>query len=279
MDAAVVTKAAHLFKPRTALQWGEKPYNGESVGQKLFQVGSPTYGAEIAYKLATANPGQVKVVIQDASGDTLRTINGPGSVGINRVTWDFRGKAPASPKLSPAEVRDSTNNVRKIIVALDSIEKEGTLPKPMLDRVRTGLTGGPDAMQAMITQFGAFGGGGGFGGASGRWQDRPGETVAGAPAGGRGQGGGGAGGGAGAPPDQQQLMSVLQAVAGGRGAAGMGALFGGGRRGGGGAPLVGTGDYLVSITVGGQTMKQVLHVERVSGGGGGGSPFGVDREP
>ena len=74
-------------------------------------------------------------------------------------------------------------------------------------------------------------------------------------------------------------MSVLQAVAGGRGAAGMGALFGGGRRGGGGAPLVGTGDYLVSITVGGQTMKQVLHVERVSGGGGGGSPFGVDREP
>ncbi|MCX5762918.1 MAG: hypothetical protein NTW72_15690 [Gemmatimonadetes bacterium] len=277
IDAAVVAKAAHLFKPRTAFQWGEKPYNGESVGQKLFQVGSPTYGAEITYKLASANPGQVRVVIQDASGDTLRTLMGPGSAGINRVTWDFRGKAAPSPKLSPAEVRDSTNNVRKIIVALDSIEKEGTMPKPMLDRVRTGLTGGPDAMQAMIAQFGAFGGGcggGGFGGASGRWQDRPGETAAGAAAGGRGQGGGGAGApGAGAPPDQQQLMNVLQAVAG-RGATGMGALFGGGgRRGGGGAGLVGTGDYLVSITIGGQTLKQVLHVERISGGAGGGFPF------
>ena len=75
-------------------------------------------------------------------------------------------------------------------------------------------------------------------------------------------------------------MSVLQAAAGGRGAGGMAALFGGGgRRGGGGAPLVGTGDYLVSITIGGQTMKQVLHVERVSGGAGGGFPFNEDREP
>jgi hypothetical protein len=283
MDTAVVAKAAHLFKPRTAFQWGEKPYGGESVGQKLFQVGSPTYGAEIAYKLATANAGQVKVVIQDVSGDTLRTLNGPGVVGINRVTWDFRGKAAPSPKLSPAEVRDSINNIKKVITALDSIEKEGTMPKALLDRVRTGLTGGPEAMQAMITQFAAFGGGGGggggFGGQAGRWQDRPGETAPGA-GGGRGQGGGGGGpgGAGGAPPDQQQLMNVLQAVAG-RGATGMGALFGGGgRRGGGGGGLVGTGDYLVSITIGSQTFKQVLHVERVSGGGSTGFPFGEDED-
>ena len=51
------------------------------------------------------------------------------------------------------------------------------------------------------------------------------------------------------------------------------AMFGGGRRGGGGAPTVGTGDYLVSITVNGQTLKQVLHVERINGTGGGGFPF------
>ena len=288
MDAAVVAKAAHLFKPRPAFQWGEKPFGGESVGQKLFQVPSAQYGAEIVYKLATANAGQVKVVIQDASGDTLRTLNGAGAAGINRVTWDFRGKAPPSPKLTPAEVRDSINNIRKIIVALDSIEKEGTMPKPILDRVRTGLTGGPDAMQAMITQFAAFGGGGGGfgGGQAGRWQDRPGETPAAAPgAGGPGRGGNrpapGAGESGGAAPDQNQLMSVFQAI-GGRGAGGMAAMFGGGgRRGGGGAPFVGTGDYLVSITVGAQTMKQVLHVERISGGGGGGFPFDDDdgRDP
>ena len=121
---------------------------------------SPAYGAEITYKLATANPGQVRIVIQDASGDTLRTLNGPGSAGINRMTWDFRGKVPPSPKLSPAEVRDSISSVRKVIAALDSIEKEGTIAKPVLDRMRQGLTGSADAMQQMITQLGGFGGGG-----------------------------------------------------------------------------------------------------------------------
>jgi hypothetical protein len=40
---------------------------------------------------------------------------------------------------------------------------------------------------------------------------------------------------------------------------------------------VGTGDYLVSITVGGQTYKQVLRVERVSGGSGTGFPFSDER--
>jgi hypothetical protein len=124
-------------------------------------------------------------------------------------------------------------------------------------------------MQAMAQQFGAFGGGGGFGGMPGLFQERPGETRAAAPgAAGAGRGPGGAAAG---PPDQQQLMSVLQAVAGRQG---MAMFFGGGgRRQGAGAPVVGTGDYLVSISVGGQTYKQVLRVERVSGTGGGGSPF------
>jgi photosystem II stability/assembly factor-like uncharacterized protein len=271
VDARVAAAPVHLFRPRTAFQWGEKPFNGESVGQNLFQVPSPQYGAEITYKLAQSNTGQVRVVIQDASGDTLRTLNGPGAAGIQRVTWDFRGKPAPSPKLSPAEVRDSINNVRKITTALDSIEKEGTLPKPLLDRFRTGLTGGPEAMQAMVQGFGGFGGGGGFGAQAGRWQDRPGETPAAAP----GAGGAGRGGAAAGPPDQQQLFSVLQAVAG---RSGMAMFFGGGgRRGGGGAPLVGTGDYLVSITVGGQTYKQVLRVERVSGGSGTGFPFSEER--
>ena len=55
---------------------------------------------------------------------------------------------------------------------------------------------------------------------------------------------------------------------GGRGGGGgFGALFGGGGgRGGGQAPVVNTGDYLVTLTVGGRTYKQVLRVERMSGG-------------
>ncbi|MFI5312406.1 MAG: hypothetical protein ACHQQ3_14305, partial [Gemmatimonadales bacterium] len=51
---------------------------------------------------------------------------------------------------------------------------------------------------------------------------------------------------------------------------------GGGRGGAGGAGTftAGTGEYLVTMTVGGQTFRQVLKVERVSGGEEGDNPFG-----
>ena len=51
------------------------------------------------------------------------------------------------------------------------------------------------------------------------------------------------------------------------------------RSGRGGAGLPGgftasTGDYLVTLVIGGQTYKTKLHVERVSGSGDDNSPFG-----
>jgi hypothetical protein len=61
------------------------------------------------------------------------------------------------------------------------------------------------------------------------------------------------------------------APAGGRGGGG-----GGGFGGGGGGTIANTGDYVVSMTVGGQTYKQLFRVERVSGGGDSGNPFGGD---
>jgi hypothetical protein len=68
-------------------------------------------------------------------------------------------------------------------------------------------------------------------------------------------------------------------------------LGGGGRGGGGGgafaaafggapaAPTTAnTGEYLVTMTVGGQTYRQSFRVERVSGGGDSGNPFGGGEE-
>ncbi len=51
---------------------------------------------------------------------------------------------------------------------------------------------------------------------------------------------------------------------------------GGGGFGGAGATMANTGDYLVTMTVGGQTFKQTFRVERVSGGGDAGFVFGKD---
>jgi hypothetical protein len=88
-------------------------------------------------------------------------------------------------------------------------------------------------------------------------------------------GGGGGEGQTGGPPDMAALQQMVQLFnlpgqpAGGGGFGGQNFLtrlgiqvggFGGG--GGGGVPIVNPGDYLVSITVNGKTMKQKLRVER-----------------
>jgi hypothetical protein len=53
---------------------------------------------------------------------------------------------------------------------------------------------------------------------------------------------------------------------------------GGGGFGGPGQTTANTGDYLVTMVVNGQTLKQTFRVERVSGGDEGDSPFGADED-
>ena len=68
--------------------------------------------------------------------------------------------------------------------------------------------------------------------------------------------------------DQSQLFDIMRAIGMTGG--------GGGGFGGGGIPIAETGDYLVSITVDGQTMKQPLRVERLAGGASSGFPFELE---
>ncbi|HKW09991.1 MAG TPA: hypothetical protein VJO33_06400, partial [Gemmatimonadaceae bacterium] len=114
---------------------------------------------------------------------------------------------------------------------------------------------------------------------------------------GGGRGGAAQGGeGAGAPGGEENIQDMLNSFPGGAqefgdllrppnqrggrggGGGGFGNLFGfgGGGRGAGQAPVVNTGDYLVTLTVGGRTYKQVLRVERMSGGDDSGFNFGSD---
>lgn len=65
------------------------------------------------------------------------------------------------------------------------------------------------------------------------------------------------------------------------GALGLFPGMGGGGRGGRGGQqnvLMGTGDYKVTLVVGGQSYTTTLRIERVSGGEGGGGFFGADDE-
>jgi hypothetical protein len=306
-----VADAAHLFQPKTSYEYGQGPALGASAngeGHQVFNAPSPPYGAEIVYRLgpgaiasasssgdndgnnSTPNAGtpsgrgqgqrgqrgqrgpQAQILITDAKGDTVRTLTGPATAGLHYVTWDFRGRAAPRPPLSPSQLRDSVIAARRMTFVFDSLEKAGTMPKPALDRIRQMMMSGDVA--------GLFrGGGGGRGGAGGgAWNPRPGEgaVVGAAGARGGGQAGGESGGGENPadalnafPGGAQELQRLLRPP--GQQGRGGGGGFGRGNQ----APVVASGDYLVTLTVGGKTYKQLLRVERVSGGDDTGG-FGFD---
>ncbi|OYV74097.1 MAG: hypothetical protein B7Z72_00975 [Gemmatimonadetes bacterium 21-71-4] len=262
-DAKVLASAAHLYKPVTAYEYGQGPAIGASAngqGQKVFEAPSPEYGATISYRLASAVHHPIRVIVTDVAGDTVDTLAGPGSAGLHTVTWNFQStKRAPSPKLTPSELRDSIVQAQRTARVIDSLEKAG-MDTAVINRLRTVVKSGN-----MFSLFGRGGGGGGRAGRGGEtgFVARPAEgPVPGAPA--RGGRGGAAVDVMGAFPGGFRQISDLFGMRG-RGGFGRGA----------GGNVVDSGDYMVSITVDGVTQKQILRVDRLSGGGAAGFEFGT----
>ena len=292
------TAVAHFFQPKTAYQYGQSPLGGGSPGHKVFRAASPSYGAELVYRLAKGDGdrrARTNILITDVRGDTVRTLTGPASAGVHRVAWDFRGRV-TPVVLSPSQKRDSALLVRRVGVVFDSMIAAGG-NKQVLDPLREAILSG-DAQAIAQRLGGGFGGGGGGGGggqaavrAGAPFVDRPGETPTRAPGAAAqaaaGQQQEGAEGATADPGLAGQLAPLLRAgvpslatPGGGGGGGNLGfvaqtfgrAPAGGGGGGGGGfggnqGPLMPSGDYLVTITGGGRTMKRVLRVEAVNGMG------------
>ena len=94
----VASSRAHLFEPRPAYRF--RPItspmsmpNDPSVGE------DPPEGAPINYWLAALNEDDVSIIIKNAAGDTVRTLEGSNEAGINRVWWDLRGEPSTEIKL------------------------------------------------------------------------------------------------------------------------------------------------------------------------------------
>ena len=116
MNATVKNSAAYLFPTRPAYRFRNSAtpvafdYD-PSAGQ------NPTYGASINYYLKTPASGDVKIRVEDANGQLVRTINGTKAAGVNRVYWDLRGEQTKEVRLrtSPAyapEVRNGNDGWR-----------------------------------------------------------------------------------------------------------------------------------------------------------------------
>jgi hypothetical protein len=264
---AVAAAPAHLFAPKTAYEYGERPLGGGSPGHKWFSTPVPSYGAEIVYRLTSGEPrSRATLVITDVKGDTVQTLTGPGGPGVHRVAWNFRGRPPVGEPLTPAQRRDSVRFIARVDQVFDSLI-QGGMNEAMVNRMREGIKTGN--IQELFQRFGGGGGGGPRPAGPPRFQERPGETsgpARGAAAQGEGQEAGEEGGEA-AMPGQSQMQDIMRALRpagarGGRFSMSYG-TYNPTRRGAG--PLMATGDYLVTLKVGDQTFQQVLRVERMPG--------------
>jgi hypothetical protein len=87
---AAASEEAVLFDIRPAVAWLPDRQRGQYAGgQRAFVGENPARGAMISYYLKSAPAGDVKIGIADATGRTIRTIDGTRLQGINRVNWNL----------------------------------------------------------------------------------------------------------------------------------------------------------------------------------------------
>jgi hypothetical protein len=103
MNQTVRDASAHLFPPLPTYRFrpSTQPVtmsDDPSAGQ------NPQYGAAISYYLKSAPAGDVKIRIEDAKGQLVRTLNGTKNVGLNRITWNLEGEPTTEVRMrtSPA---------------------------------------------------------------------------------------------------------------------------------------------------------------------------------
>jgi photosystem II stability/assembly factor-like uncharacterized protein len=93
----VTASDIHLFDIRPAYRFQEI-HNVVSAPSNVFGQ-NPAYGTDINLWLSKDAAGPMKVELVDQSGGVVRTLNQPGTAGINRIQWDLRHEAPDAPRL------------------------------------------------------------------------------------------------------------------------------------------------------------------------------------
>jgi hypothetical protein len=90
LTQAVRDSDATLFDIRPTIAWLNDQQNNQQVGGHMFFYGETApRAAAINYYLKSAATGDVKVTITNATGATIRTLDGPKTAGINRVMWNL----------------------------------------------------------------------------------------------------------------------------------------------------------------------------------------------
>ncbi len=165
MNNAVMARATNFFTPKTAYEYSQA--NTQNfTGNKVFLAPNPPYGAELVYRVTSGTSRDTaRIAVTNIRGDTVRTLTGPGGVGLHRAYWDLRGRPRA---LGPAALRDSIVGARVRRAHEDSLR--AARGGDTTARAGRGRTGQPNLRPAEGPVGGAApapveGGGGFFGGA------------------------------------------------------------------------------------------------------------------
>jgi hypothetical protein len=87
---SVGTEDVVLFDIRPAIAYLTDRQRGQQTGgQKAFVGENPQRGTTVNYFLKSAATGEVKITIADATGKTIRTLDGTKDQGISRVNWNL----------------------------------------------------------------------------------------------------------------------------------------------------------------------------------------------
>ncbi len=135
---------------------------GETTEQQTDSVPSP--GARAGRR---GTQPQAKIVVLNAAGDTVQTLDGPARGGLNRAYWDLRPRAEPDT-LSPSERRDSIRTARTVRLVADSMIAAGS-DSAVVNRVVRLIDAGETRS--------LFRGGGGPRVAAGGFAERPGERY------------------------------------------------------------------------------------------------------
>jgi len=67
----------------------------ELNGDEMFRATTPPVGTAIRYATGSSGSGRVSIEVLNASGNVVRTLEGPATAGVHSVWWDLRSDATA----------------------------------------------------------------------------------------------------------------------------------------------------------------------------------------
>jgi photosystem II stability/assembly factor-like uncharacterized protein len=99
LTAETLTQEGAMLPLRRAYLYRELGYVRAAQGN--FATANPPFGAALTYYLREDLPkdeAKVVLTVSDASGKTVRTLNGPTEAGLHRIYWDLRDEAHATQR-------------------------------------------------------------------------------------------------------------------------------------------------------------------------------------